>query len=67
MEFDKILHVDNLSEYYAEWLDEDIVADCTKYESLVEQIKTCLEDQAVSQQEIDQYSVAPTVFAHLDC
>ena len=28
-----------------------------KYESLVEQIKTCLEDPAVSQQEIDQYSV----------
>ena len=38
-----------------------------KYESLVEQIKTCLEDPAVSQQEIDQYSVALTVFAHLDC
>lgn len=30
MEFDKILHTDDLSEYYADWLDEDLVTDWTK-------------------------------------
>ncbi len=30
MEFDKILRTDELSDYYADWLDEDIVADWVK-------------------------------------
>ncbi len=34
MEFDKILRTDDLSEYYVDWLDEDIVVDwmkCAEY------------------------------------
>ncbi|KAF5416942.1 MAG: hypothetical protein C5S48_01460 [Candidatus Methanogaster sp.] len=30
MEFDKILRTDDLSGYYVDWLDEDIVAGCMK-------------------------------------